>query len=175
MTVARRAVWLLLATAGCPKSEPARGDAAPPSTGGATTPTAPASASVRAEPAGPRELQGWYVSEPVALSMPAFTGVQWKGDDAGVGLGEGGITIVLGPDGVVTGTLSPPLGPSTIAGTHDDAGVRATVRGTVADDPAWAGTLTAQSAGDGVSGTVQMSSGKGNIIRKADFSVAKKP
>jgi hypothetical protein len=180
MTLRRALVLglMLAATAGCPKGDPGKEGGAQAasgsiaSTGTGTSAAAGVSASASAGvPTGPKAFAGSYKAAPQLLHMPDFTGTKWRGDDAGIALGEGKISISLLPDGRVMGTMEAPLGPSTIYGTHADGRVSATVRGEVGDDKAWVGTLSATATAGKLEGVLTMSSSRGNVARQASFSL----
>jgi hypothetical protein len=162
----RRALCLLVALAAC---KPEAHETKP-----APSATASASASASAKPAGPVRYAGTYDAKPSDLYVPdgdVYKGFKFRGEDAGVALGEGKIVLTVDPHGGVTGTLEGPLGPSTLSGVADDGGVTFHV---TPDDPkadlALSGTGTGAVSASEIKGTMQVSSWHANILREAAFS-----
>ncbi len=161
---------LLALALGCDKKTP------PPA------PAASASASAAPEPPpGPKTYAGTYTSKHATFYVPdgsAWSGVKFRGDDAGDALGAGKLHFTVGPDaGTLSGEGEGPLGPvllrgivrgpdvtfSVIRKDPEDKGVTGTGVGTLDD----AGT---------VQGTMHLSAYQAQIIREATFEAkATKP
>jgi len=162
----RLAAWLLLAVAAC---KPDAHETKP-----APSATASAIASASARPAGPVRYAGTYTAKPSELYVPdadVYKGFKFRGEDAGVALGEGNIVLTVDPSGGVTGTLEGPLGASALSGVADDGGVTFHV---TPNDPkaelALSGTGTGEVSATEVKGSMQLSSWHANVLREATFS-----
>lgn len=136
--------------------------------------TVSASASASAKPAGPVRYAGTYTAKPSELYVPdgdVYKGFKFRGEDAGVALGEGNIVLTVDPSGGVTGTLEGPLGPATLSGVADDAGVTFHV---APSDPkadlALSGTGNGTVSPSELKGSMQLSSWRANILREATFT-----
>ena len=168
----RLAPWLsLLAVAAC---KPETHEAKP-----TPSATASVSASASARPAGPVRYAGTYTAKPSDLYVPdadVYKGFKFRGEDAGVALGEGNIVLTVEPSGGVTGTLEGPLGASTLSGVADDGGVSFHV---TPNDPkadlALSGTGTGEVSASEVKGSMHLSSWHANILREATFSAKATP
>lgn len=138
-------------------------------------PSASASAAPSAASAG---WAGAYKSAAGAVSLPAgkdFKDVTWKGDDAGVGIGEGTISITVdGATGRVTGTAEGALGAVVLDGMLVDGAFTASIARKDPSDRGLIGTAIGKATGDKIDGTMSLSSPDAVIVRKATFSLAKK-
>ncbi len=108
-----------------------------------------------------------------------WSGVKWRGDDAGDGLGPGTLSLTLDPASKrVEGSLEGPLGAARIVGVYSGGAVTATLRRKNPTDRGFTGTLVGDVAADkpnALSGTMRVSLGDGRLIREAPFTLAKAP
>jgi hypothetical protein len=157
------------------KDSPAVPDAAPASA--SVSASASASASVSVVSSGTPTYAGTYVAERGTLYIPdaaAWNGVSLRPDDAGA-TGEGAITLTIEPDGgALTGTLEGPLGPATLNGFAEDAGITFQIAPKEKTDLAFRGTGTAAIDAGVVSGEMHVSSWRANVLRDATFSAKRK-
>ncbi len=131
-----------------------------------------------AAPALPAKV-GWtghYESEPGTISVPdggEWAGVKFRGDDAGVGLGDGALSVTVDSSGRVSGALEGPLGPLRVTGELAENAFGAAL---VSSDPAhgFAGTAVGTRGGDRITGTMHLSLPTGNVVRQASFSLEMK-
>jgi hypothetical protein len=164
----------LLAVCACRKSSPAAEAVASAS-------AAPAIASVvsavpSAAPA-PNALAGTWsgvyraVHHPVQMdkkeALPA-----WAKDDQKIGVGEGKLELVVGPNGSVSGTSTGALGELVVSGRAEEGIVRATL---MPRDPSvegsFQGYFVGQPVGDRIAGQLQVSSGDGAVVRRASVDL----
>lgn len=177
----------LLALA-CDKPPPpgasSEGGALASSASGASSVAAPASAApataASTATASNGTWSGTYKSVAGSLYYPtdAPNGKEWKdfkwqGDDAGVGLGEGPMTVVIDGAGHVTGTAEGPLGPVTLNGVLEKDQLTAKIDRKEADR-GLTGTAIGKLAGDKVEGTMRLSLPEANVFRAATFTLTKK-
>lgn len=136
------------------------------------------SASASARPVGPVQYSGTYTSTPTDLYVPdgePYKGFKFRGDDAGVAIGDGKIQLTVDPNGSVSGTLDGPLGAATLNGVAADGGLSFHVAPTDPKaDLAFSGTGTGEVSASEAKGTMQLSSWRANVLREASFS-AKAP
>lgn len=181
----------LLTTVACnrsPSSDNASSTAAP-----ATSATAApaASASARApDKAGKRDnhdthdkagpagaYQGAYTLKHATVHVPdgkEWDGVKWRGDDAGVAIGDGAISLTIAADGRVHGSVEGPAGQAAILGRAIDGALSATVTSAPTTEEDFDGTLVGKLVGDKINGTLRLSSWNASLIREATFSATKK-
>jgi hypothetical protein len=121
---------------------------------------------------------GSYKSAPGGLYIPPdWKNVRFVVKDTEAGLGEGALSFRVDPPssgvggGRVLGTLDGPLGPATIDGRAQDGKVTATIFRKDPTDQGFAGTLIGAMAGDRGEGTLNVSLGDANAIRRATFAV----
>ena len=98
---------------------------------------------------------------------------KWQGDDAGVGLGEGTMTVAVDGAGHVTGTAEGPLGPVTLNGVLEKEQLTAKIERKEADR-GLTGTAIGKLVGDKLEGTMRLSLPEANVLRAATFSLTKK-
>jgi hypothetical protein len=168
----------------CSKTEqPAKPEAGAPAASVAVAPATPgepgamAEAGAKATAGADLDLTGTYSAKAAPIYMPEgkeWSYYKWRGDDAGVALGDGTMSVHIDGEGRVSGTLEGPLGPAVIYGTATAESISATVRLDLDADKGWTGTLTAARKGDAAEGTIQMSSPLANVARAAEFTLKKK-
>lgn len=117
------------ALAACNREPPAPGIPQPVATSAsASAPATAVPSAASPAPVAPREgatetWKGTYHGRRGAPFIPDggdWESVRWRGDDAGDGLGDGSLSLVVErPSGLVTGSLSGPLGPAIVRGTVD--------------------------------------------------------
>jgi hypothetical protein len=102
-----------------------------------------------------------------------WAGVRFRGEDSGLGLGDGTLSFTADPAGHVTGTLEGPLGPGHFTG---ELGGKAFSAWLVPADLAqgFTGTAVGTADGDKISGRMKLSLPTGNVIREASFSLDRK-
>jgi hypothetical protein len=151
--------------------------------GVSTSPSASAPPATSAAPvlpegaAQPRTLwRGRYKSEQGSFFVPdasEWSGVKWRGDDAGAGLGEGTLELEIdSASGTVVGTTSGAVGDTRVTGTIVGKEIMATLRRKDPSDRGFTGTLLATRSGEAVTGTMRLSPGDAHVIREATFSLA---
>ncbi len=177
------AVSLLLATlAACERGKAASMDNAATS---ATAPSASASASAAAN-AAPSPLTRWtgtYASEKALMYIPRdgdvpnakdWDGVKFRGDDAGIGLGDGTMTLTLDrATGRVTGSLEGSAGPAVLYGSFGDGRLAATVARKDATDEGLTGVAVATVSDTVVEGSMRLAESNARVVRVATFTLAK--
>jgi hypothetical protein len=177
MTRAIAVALVALAAAACSKDD-AKG-AAPSSSSsgpaGSASVTAGASSAPPAAPAGPVTWAGKYTAAPGAFYVPdagEWSGVKFRGDDAGTGLGDGTLKVTIDPGGRAHGSLEGPLGPLRVDGEMRDSVLSA--RLTPADPASgFSGMLIGRADGGKIAGTMKASLPTANVIREASFSLEK--
>ena len=166
MNAVKAALWMVLVIA-CTKPQASESKPAPSA-------SVSASASASARPAGPVRYAGTYTSKPADLYVPdaePYKGFKFRGDDAGLALGDGNIQLTVDPSGSVTGTVDGPLGAATLTGVAADGGVTFHV---APSDPkadlAFSGTGTGEVSATEAKGSLQLSSWRANVLREATFT-----
>jgi hypothetical protein len=140
----------------------------------ATSPPTPsATPSARPATSGPSAWTGTYTATVGTLTIPDWTGVKFRGEDASVGLGPGTMSVALDATGRATGTLDGALGESTVDGALRDTAFSATL---VPTNPAtgFSGTAVGTRSGDAITGTMRLALPTGNVVREASFTLAPK-
>ena len=174
----RVAVVASVALVACSHGDPpapsaaASSSSAPP-LGSATAAAAPsASASASASPE-PTSWSGHYTATVGSLTVPEWTGVRFRGEDASVGLGDGAMNLALTPDGRASGAIDGALGATKVDGALHASDFSATL---VPDDLAhgFSGTAIGTRDGDHIAGTMRLSLPTGNVIREASFTLDRK-
>jgi hypothetical protein len=159
-------VVILLALFGCDRKEHQPVSAA----------SASASAPAPGIEAGPpkNEWAGSYTSRAATIFVPdggEWSGVKFRGEDAGDGLGDGTLRIVLSPGGGVSGEGDGALGAFTIAGGASENVITFSVRRKDPSDMGFTGTGRATLEQDKLEGSMRVSKATGNVIREATFSL----
>lgn len=166
-----------VALAGCPKSEPAPGEAAKASAEAGANEEAGASAEAAAPKPVALTYTGKYVVTAGTMYVPAtkdWASVKFKNDETTM-LGEGEMTLVIDPSGTVSGsTESGPLGASVIEGRSDEGLLTATIRRKDTADQGLTGTLVATVAGEGLTGTMNLAESNAAVVRVATLEAKKK-
>jgi hypothetical protein len=132
---------------------------------------------------------GKYVS--AAGSVYVFDGgewasVSWRGDDAGLGLGEGTMSVKLDRKaGVIHGVAGGAIGDAVISGALVPEEVRSPgsrgerIMASVARkdplDRGLSGTLEATAQGDKLIGTMRLSPANARVVRQASFTLTRDP
>jgi hypothetical protein len=174
--MSRLSALALVALVACSRSEPPTPSpaasaalAAPPSANPSATPAASASGAAT----GPSSWSGHYTATVGSLTIPDWTGVRFRGEDASVGLGDGAMTVALDERGRASGTLDGALGASKIDGALQASDFSATL---VPDDLAkgFTGTAIGTRDGDHIAGTMRLSLPTGNVVREGSFTLDRK-
>ena len=99
--------------------------------------------------------------------------MRFRGDDAGVGLGDGTLAVSVDPSGRVQGTLAGPLGPLRVTGALEGSSFSAAL---VSSEPSegFYGTAAGTLADGGIAGTMRLSLPTGNVLREAPFALERK-
>ena len=167
---------LMLLTTACSKPAGPSAMSSAPADSASAGPSATASAMVIA-PTGPIFYAGTYTSKEGAIHVPdggEWSGVKWRGDEAGTGLGDGAMTLTIEPKtGRAEGTADGPIGPVVLAGMLQGGVVSFTLARKVNDD-GLTGAAMGKLTGDRLDGTMNLSQATGNVIREASFSLSKK-
>jgi hypothetical protein len=172
----------------CDKSPASSSDAAPPSSASsaatvassaAPAPSASSSANANAGAAS-GAWAGSYKSAPGTFYYPtdAPNGKEWKdfkwqGDDAGVGLGDGTLSVTVDAEGKVTGGGEGALGAFTLNGTLENGQLSAKVDRKDPSDRGLTGTALGKMNGDKLEGAMRLSLPEANVLRTAAFSLSK--
>ncbi|CAN5715095.1 hypothetical protein BH09MYX1_BH09MYX1_17550 [soil metagenome] len=142
----------------------------------AASAAASASAAAAAIAAGaPRTFKGTYTATRASYYLPdsgEYSGVKFRGDDAGDALGDGPLTITIDKDGNVTGEGDGPLGPFTIAGIERDGDATFSLRRKDPNDTGATGTGVATLEAKSLDGTLRVSAYRAQIIREVTFKLA---
>jgi hypothetical protein len=153
------------------------------SSGAASSTSAPISApsnepgSVAAAKAPPAitTWSGKYTSEPGSLYVfdgGEWASVTWRGDEAGIGLGEGTLTLTVNRQtNDVRGTAEGAIGDVVLVGSIADDAVTGSVLRKDPQDRGLTGTLVAKKAGEAISGSMKLSVANARVIREVKFSV----
>ena len=173
--------------AGCPKSEersktepPAAPDAATAaatatvgSDGGASDGAGGAQATGQAA-----SYAGSYSLAPAQFYIPEskeYASVKQVKDDPTKHVGEGTLTLTVGADGRVSGSVeSGPAAPAEIDGRLVDGEIRGNVRRKDPSDDGLTGTLVGKVSGDAVEGNVSLAVANAAIVRDGKLSLKKK-
>ncbi len=116
---------------------------------------------------------GKYTTTAVsAITVPE--GTKWKGEEGTEGVGEGKLSLEVGADGRVTGTVEGPLGAALVEGHVEGETLTATFRRKDPADNGFYGTLGGKVAGDKVEGALTASRGNAGLVREGKFSLGKK-
>jgi hypothetical protein len=100
--------------------------------------------------------------------------VKFRGDDAGIGLGDGAITLVLDPvTGRVSGTLDGSVGPAIVFGILDGTRITATITRKDATDEGLTGTAIATMTEGKIEGSMRLAESNARVVRSATFTLAK--
>jgi hypothetical protein len=144
--------------------------------------SAPAASSSGAGAAGaPAKWSGSYTATAGDLYYPRnapnakdWSDLKWNGADAGVGLGNGTVTLVVDPATKrVTGTVDGALGDAVVTGAVDGDHVTAAVTRKDPTDHGLTGTLVGDVKDGALAGEMKLSSPDAQILRDAKFSLAK--
>lgn len=177
-------LWATLsaATAACDKSSsstPVTDAGAAPAVTSASASASASTASTTA-PAGPTNWAGKYATAAGTFFDPRDAGdgksLNWSGEDAGAGLGEGTMALSIDPKtNRVSGTGAGPLGDVTVIGLVADGRLTAKVLRKDPQDRGLTGTAVAQITGDKMDGEMKLSSSDAQILRAASFTLTKSP
>jgi hypothetical protein len=167
-----RAFVLVLLAACSRSSAPPAPDAAP----------APPKAAASAATTPARETALWegsYASKPGSLYVPEgaeYKGAQWRGDDAGEGLGDGALSFTIDPaTGRIDGKGTGALGNVVLAGVRADGGaVSFAIFRADPVDGGFTGAAIGKLAGDTIEGTMRLSRARADAIREATFTMKRK-
>jgi hypothetical protein len=167
------AAVVVLASVGCSRGEQA--SVAPAASASAAPAASVVAAAKPAASAAPLAgaWAGTYTAAAGSLTIPDWTGVKFRGEDASVGLGDGAMSVTLDDHGRASGTLDGALGPATVDGALMGSAFSATL---VPGDPrtGFSGTAVGAREGDAITGTMRLSLATGNVVREASFKLAPK-
>lgn len=120
---------------------------------------------------------GKYTVTAGTMYVPAekdWASVKFKNDETKM-LGDGEMTIVVDPNGRVSGgTEGGPLGASVLDGHVDNGQLTGTIRRKDAADEGLTGTLLATITGDAIAGTMNLAEANAAVVRKAKLDAKKK-
>jgi hypothetical protein len=131
-----------------------------------------------ASTAGEAAYAGTYEAKPATLYIPEHQ--DWKNtkqakDDPAKHVGDGNLTIDVGSDGRVTGTVdSGPASPGLISGLVEGTRLTATIRRKEAGDQGLTGSILGTVEGGQITGTVKLSDATAAILREGKVSAKKK-
>jgi hypothetical protein len=172
-------VGIVMVLAGCTKGSDAgatHDDAGhPPSSSSAASLAAPRDAGAAPTKGVDQKWTGKYTASAGSFSVPdggEWAGVKFRGEDAGVGLGEGALSLSVDDSGHVRGDVEGPLGPLRLAGTLADGAFGAAL---VSGKPGegFSGTAVGTESAERITGTMRLSLPTGNVLREASFSLEK--
>jgi hypothetical protein len=160
----------------------AQSDAGAPPAASATGVNAAPAASAAPANAGPKaraSYEGTYTSKAGSLYVPEgaeYKAAQWRGDDAGDGLGDGTFAFAVEPStGRVEGKGTGALGSVVLAGVMADDGTVSFAIGRADPlDGGFTGAAIGKLAGDTIEGTMRLSRGRADAIREATFTAKRK-
>jgi hypothetical protein len=166
---------LVLLAGACGKSSGQ--DSAPaPSTPPAATVSAPApstSASVAAATTAPTSMQGTYKTTAGTLVVTAdWRKTHFAAPESSAGIGEGTMTVQVDGAGRVTGTLDGVLGAAVLEGKVSGDNLSAAIRRKDPTDRGFAGTLVGTAAAGGTTGTMNLASAEGGVVRTGTFTLS---
>jgi len=161
---------VLLGAFACDKGKTDPGPAASASVASAA-PSASAAPKVKSN-----DWKGTYTSERATYSLPdggEYSGVKFRGDDAGDALGEGTLSLTVDANGIVTGEGAGALGGVVLRGVLRGDDLSFAVARKDPADLGVTGTGTGTVVGDAVEGTLQLSAYRAQIIREAKFKLSR--
>lgn len=167
----RPALLLLLATA-CqqtPKSDAVAAGSAAPSL--APTVATPAASAAAADSWFVGAWQGVFQAELFRLEVPLGGMKEWKADDGKQASGDAKLSLQAAADGSVTGTSSGALGELSVVGHVD--GDRATLTLASPQPAGFHGVILVSRAPEGMSGTLNASSGDSLRVRQAKVTLTR--
>ncbi len=177
----RASVWLLAGfvsacTPSAPVTEAAEAAPIPIVSASSSAKGAASSGSPSTIPAD-EVWAGTYESEAGSLYVVdggEWAGVKWRGDDAGLGLGEGTMALTLRRGNRrVTGTGSGAVGDVLFEGTMDGDLLTASVLRKDPLDRGFTGTVVGNVSGDQLVGTMRLSLADARVIRHAKFTLTR--
>jgi hypothetical protein len=133
----------------------------------------------KSAPTAPSAVSTWtgkYTSEPGSLYVVdggAWAEVKWRGDDAGLGLGDGSMTLTVNSTTHdVHGTADGAIGSVVIVGSISENSVTASVLRKDPADQGLTGTVVAKVTGEALTGTMRLSVANARVIREVKFSLS---
>jgi hypothetical protein len=162
---------------GCPSAKPTTESS---DSAALTTPSLAVAGEAGAEDSAASSTETWtgaYVSQPGTIYVVdggEWAGVKWRGDDAGIGLGAGKMSLsVSRSSGEVRGTGEGPLGSIVLVGVVVDDAITVSVSRKDPLDRGLTGTGVARVAGDKITGTMRLSVADARVIREATFTLSR--
>jgi hypothetical protein len=129
-------------------------------------------------PKAATRFDGTYSSKAGSLRVPEgaeYRSAQWRGDDAGDGLGEGTLSFSVDPaTGRLAGKGEGALGNVVLAGELEGDVVSFAIRRASAFDGGFTGAAIGRVSGDKLEGTMRLSRATADAIREGTFTVTKK-
>jgi hypothetical protein len=176
---------LLMALAACKKDD---APPAPLASGTGTTSDAGATnapnatgkgdAGATSATAQAASFQGTYTAKPATLYIPDqkdWSAVKQPKSDDALLVGDGTLTLAVGEDGRVTGTIDTgPAAPAVIDATKSDGEIRGTVRRKNPSDDGLTGVVLAKVEGTKLTGKLTLAGGNAATLREAAFTAEKK-
>lgn len=136
---------------------------------GSAQPSASVAAALPAKPWFEGAWQGAFQAELFRIEVASGGVKEWKQDDGKKSSGVGLLSLVAGPDGVVTGSATGALGELAVAGRID--GDRAALTLTSAQPDGFHGVILASQTPDGLKGTLNASSADSLLVRQASVTL----
>lgn len=150
-------------------------DGTSPSASASASPAALPSASAPAAPVVLNSFSGSYTAAGATFFVPdggEWSGVKFRGEDSGDGLGAGTLSITIDPaTHALTGKVDGALGVLTVSGMRNDDDVTFTVSADKPSDETFYGTGDGKVVGGKLVGTIRASRARANVIREATFSL----
>ncbi len=102
-----------------------------------------------------------------------WDGVKFRGDDAGMGVGDGAMTLVLdAATGRVSGTIEGTAGPAVLYGSFGDGRLAVTIARKDATDEGLTGTGVGLVTADKIEGSMRLAESNARVVRTATFTLA---
>ncbi len=118
---------------------------------------------------------GKYTSAPADLTYD-LTGKRWDGDPSDAGVGEGTFSLTINEKtGNVIGESSGALGEIVATGFVADGHLTLKLTRKNASDDGFMGTAVGTTSADKVEGEMRLSLARANVLRKASFTLSRKP
>jgi hypothetical protein len=162
---------------GCtPTSSGGTSSAASSTSAPSSTPSSePGTVAAAKPPPAITTWSGKYTSEPGSLYVfdgGEWASVTWRGDEAGIGLGDGTLTLTVNRETKeVRGTAEGAIGDVVLVGSIADDTVTGSVLRKDPQDRGLTGTLIAKLSGEALSGSMKLSVANARVIREVKFTV----
>jgi hypothetical protein len=118
-------------------------------------------------------MKGTYKTAAGALAVSsAWSKTKYGLPESSAGIGEGSVALQIDASGHVTGTLDGALGAALLDGTLAGDAITAAIRRKDPTDRGFAGTMVGTVSADKASGTMNLASAEGGLVRTGTFSAA---